>query len=272
MKIDLIGKYKQEPYSLMQKLISESAYCLSKKHYIKGIFEIDITNARKLIKQYRIDTGIKLSFNTYMIKCISLILEMDKSIHALRKNDTLVIFDDVDICLIMEIIVGGKRVPRNWVLRKVNEKNLQQINEEIENAKKVNEEVEKTITDDSSYKTIRRMFLLPKFIRILIWKNISNNPFVIKKMLGTVGFTSVAMFIKTSGWALLTRSFYSLHFILGSVSKKPVFVENNLENHSFISISVLFDHDVIDGAPATRFISKLSALIENGDILKINKV
>jgi len=46
----------------------------------------------------------------------------------------LITFDDVDICITMEIELHGTRVPRNFVLRKVSEKNLDQVNDEIENA------------------------------------------------------------------------------------------------------------------------------------------
>ncbi len=265
--MDHIGKYKKEKYTFFRKLIAESQSCLFRKHYIKGIFEIDVTECRKNIKKYRTQNNQSLSLLAFIMKCIGIAIEENKTIQALRKNDTLITFDDIDISLTMELEIDGKKVPRNHIIRKVNEKTLLQISDEIEAVKRQNKEVtEESISSDPDYKKIKRLFLLPSFIRRLIWKKIANDPFMIKKMLGTVGCTSIAMFIKTSGWAELTRSFFSIHFIIGSISKKPVLVDGKIQNRHYLSVSVLFDHDVVDGGPATRLISRISALVEKSDL------
>lgn len=58
---------------------------------------------------------------------------------------------------------------------------------------------------------------------------------------------------------------------ISTVLKKPVLVDNEMENHEFLSVSVLFDHDIVDGVSATRFISRLSSIVEKGNILRIMK-
>jgi hypothetical protein len=40
--------------------------------------------------------------------------------------------------------------------------------------------------------------------------------------------------------------------------------EGRIEPHEILHLTVMFDHDVIDGTPAARFVSRLVALIESG--------
>jgi pyruvate/2-oxoglutarate dehydrogenase complex dihydrolipoamide acyltransferase (E2) component len=41
-------------------------------------------------------------------------------------------------------------------------------------------------------------------------------------------------------------------------------VEGLIEAREILNLTVLFDHDVVDGAPATRFVRRLLELIESG--------
>jgi pyruvate/2-oxoglutarate dehydrogenase complex dihydrolipoamide acyltransferase (E2) component len=57
---------------------------------------------------------------------------------------------------------------------------------------------------------------------------------------------------------------HNLCFALGSIVKKPWVVENEIEIRDILHMTVLFDHDVVDGAPATRFIMRLVDRIQKG--------
>ena len=41
-------------------------------------------------------------------------------------------------------------------------------------------------------------------------------------------------------------------------------MDGNLEIREYLNMTISIDHDVIDGAPATRFASRLKELIEGG--------
>jgi pyruvate/2-oxoglutarate dehydrogenase complex dihydrolipoamide acyltransferase (E2) component len=41
-------------------------------------------------------------------------------------------------------------------------------------------------------------------------------------------------------------------------------VDGRIEIREFLCLTLSFDHDIIDGAPAARFTSRLKALIESG--------
>jgi pyruvate/2-oxoglutarate dehydrogenase complex dihydrolipoamide acyltransferase (E2) component len=82
---------------------------------------------------------------------------------------------------------------------------------------------------------------------------------------GTVFVTSVGMFGKgQSGWGISTTP-HSLGLVVGSIAWKPAVVEGRIEPREILNLTVLFDHDVVDGAPATRFVRRLLELIERGE-------
>ena len=83
-------------------------------------------------------------------------------------------------------------------------------------------------------------------------------------MMGSVGVTAVGMFGQGhSGWGLYPTR-HSLDLVVGSIASKPAVVEGRIEPRQILNLTVAFDHDVIDGAPAARFVKRLVELIESG--------
>jgi pyruvate/2-oxoglutarate dehydrogenase complex dihydrolipoamide acyltransferase (E2) component len=66
-----------------------------------------------------------------------------------------------------------------------------------------------------------------------------------------------------SGWGLETTR-HSLDLVVGSTAWKPAVVEGRIEPREILNLTVVFDHQIIDGAPAARFTRRLVELIESG--------
>ena len=66
---------------------------------------------------------------------------------------------------------------------------------------------------------------------------------------------------KAAGGLLPQRM--SSHWSWG-IAWKPAVVEGRIEPREILHLTVVFNHDVIDGAPATRFTRRLVELIESG--------
>jgi pyruvate/2-oxoglutarate dehydrogenase complex dihydrolipoamide acyltransferase (E2) component len=83
-------------------------------------------------------------------------------------------------------------------------------------------------------------------------------------MAGTVGISSVGMFGKGhGGWGISTGT-HGLDLVVGGTARKLTEVADRIEPRDLLSLTIIFDHDVIDGAPAARFTRKLVELIESG--------
>jgi pyruvate/2-oxoglutarate dehydrogenase complex dihydrolipoamide acyltransferase (E2) component len=71
------------------------------------------------------------------------------------------------------------------------------------------------------------------------------------------------MFGEHSGWGVAPNG-HTLDLVVGSISRKPAVVEDRIEPREILNLTVVFDHDVVDGAPAARFAERLVDLIESG--------
>ena len=91
----------------------------------------------------------------------------------------------------------------------------------------------------------------------------SNTKFFIENA-GTVSVTALGMFGKNlTGWAIPFSS-NTLNVAVGGIKEKPVLEDGKLVNYDFLNISIQIDHKIVDGAPATRFVSRFAELVENG--------
>jgi hypothetical protein len=77
-----------------------------------------------------------------------------------------------------------------------------------------------------------------------------------------ISFTA-GMIGNVKGW-VIPVSFLPVCFALGSIVKKPGVFKERIEVREYLQMTILIDHDVIDGAPAARFVTRLTDLIESG--------
>ncbi|HXZ05929.1 MAG TPA: 2-oxo acid dehydrogenase subunit E2, partial [Ktedonobacteraceae bacterium] len=102
-----------------------------------------------------------------------------------------------------------------------------------------------------------------KFIWPILWWMLGRYPRVQKKYGGTVCLSSVGMFGKGAGWGIPITE-HALDLTLGGIAEKPGIVDGQIAVREYLCITLSFDHDVIDGAPAARFTKRLQELIESG--------
>jgi pyruvate/2-oxoglutarate dehydrogenase complex dihydrolipoamide acyltransferase (E2) component len=81
--------------------------------------------------------------------------------------------------------------------------------------------------------------------------------------MGNVAITSIGMIGKVNGW-FIPISVHPICFGIGRIAKKPVVVIDKIEIREVLNMTILLDHDVVDGAIMARFISRLSENIEKG--------
>lgn len=81
--------------------------------------------------------------------------------------------------------------------------------------------------------------------------------------IGTIGVTAVGMFGRSGGWPLPIPNVHSLVVAVGGISRKPRYTGegDDLEPRDMLDLTLMFNHDVIDGAPAARFSARLIELM-----------
>jgi pyruvate/2-oxoglutarate dehydrogenase complex dihydrolipoamide acyltransferase (E2) component len=235
-----------------------------RKHHIAGLLEVDVTEAIAQIRKLRAE-GREISFFAWMVKAISTAIVANRYIHALtgRKHHT-VVFEDIDISIMLEKVVEGNRVPLPLLIRKTNEKTEEAIYAEIQEAQSQNikDESDYVLTENKLPRTLMRLYYtLPQWVRLSLIKQILINPHRTKAMMGTAIITSVGTAGHVSGW-IIPKAMHNLCFALGPIAKKPWVVANRIEIRDILHLTVLVDHDVVDGAPAARFVARLLGRIQ----------
>ncbi len=253
--------YRKERVPKSRKLIIESCDYALGKHRMLGLFEADVTEARKKLHKYKVQTGESISFTGWIAACVGKAVGEHKQVHALMIGKHFVIFDDVNINVLIETVIEGRPYPINYILKSANTKTVMEINREIREAQKKREE---DYTEAEENRGIKILLSSPKFLRdLLFWRKVRKDPLFIKERMGTVALTSIGRFAQSGGWAI-PLGLHALNIAVGGISEKPGFVGDQVEKRQYLSLTVTLDHDVVDGAPATRFVARLVELLEEG--------
>ena len=227
------------------------------KHTVHGLVEFDITRPREAIRHHKAQTGETLSFSAFFLACLGKAIDMNKHMHAYRNwRNRLIIFDEVDVNTLFEVEVDGKKTIRPHILRGVNKKTFREIHQEIRAYQQEHKSSQES-------KFIEWFVLLPGFARRLFLWVLFRDPQLIKEYYGTVLVTSIGMFGAGSGWGIPVPN-HTLQLTLGGIAEKPGIFEDRIQVREYLSVTISFDHDIIDGAPAARFTQRLKELIESG--------
>lgn len=260
-----IGEYESKTFPLSRISTFDVVAVGLEKHHIKALIELDVTEARKKISVLK-KQHVKVSFTAWLIKSISEAVKEFNQIHGVKKGKRkVIIFEDIDISILIEREIQGQKVPLPYVIRKTNEKSIEQIYEEIETGKNlpISDSGDNVLGERKNAGLMKLYYMLPGFVRRLALKYIIQNPFLTKQTMGTVVVTAVGMAGRINGW-VIPVGIHPLCFAIGSIVKKPGVVEDRIEIREHLYMTVLVDHDIIDGAPAVRALSKLTKMIENG--------
>lgn len=235
-----------------------------KKHHIKFLLEIDVTKARELFQKIKVRDGKSLSFTAWLVKCISIAVSEHREANAFLKNSkAMLIFNDIDVSIMVEKEYDGCNVPLPYVIRNTGSKNITDIHNEIRKAKQYTAGEDNIVIGQGYNKFCTKIFLsLPAAIRRLVWKLFLLKPYTAKKNMGSVMLTSIGMCGSLDGWIIPT-SIHPLCFAVGTITKKPGVLNDKIAVREYLKMTALIDHDVMDGAPAARFLSRLDELLKN---------
>lgn len=232
-----------------------------RKNIINLLFEADITAVRRQLTRHGEKTGERVSLTTFIAKSLACAIDEDKLMHAYRHGKSkLVLFDDVDLSVMVERDIEDGRLPVAQIVRGANRKGMDDINRELQAAKA------SPLGEDGPMSALEKYFFeLPSPLRKVVWFFIRRDPYLFKQVAGTVGVTSMGM--HASGQAVLIPiTPMTLTLSIGSIGTRLVPENGALAEREFIQLNLGADHDIIDGAPLLRFADRLKKKLETGSI------
>ena len=258
------GPYHVVDLSPGRRLMINMLNLSGPKHSMYGLLEVDVTVARQFIAEHKARTGETLSFTGFLTLCLARAVDEDKSVQAyLKGRKQIVLFEDVDVGLMIERKIGEKHALMGYVIRGANHKTYLEIHQEIRSVQS-----EPVPPDRGLPPLFRSAMLLPwplsRLVNALFNMIMRRDPTIPVSMGGTVCITAIGMFGEGhSGWGIFPVTAV-LGLVVGSIARKPAVVEDRIEPREILHLTVVFDHDLIDGAPAARFTRRLVDLIESG--------
>jgi pyruvate/2-oxoglutarate dehydrogenase complex dihydrolipoamide acyltransferase (E2) component len=251
--------YQVVPYPKMRRLEAIAYRSVGRTPMMHGLIEVDVTIARAHLRDHKVKTGESLSFTAFLIACLAKAVDEYKAVQAHRKGSKhLILFEEVDVYTPVEREVAGQKQIMPTIIRAANRKTVREIHQEIRAA-----QVQDVAKAWEGFKALHWpwLLLLPAF-RVMLWIA-ERSPQVWKKYRGTVALTTVGMFGKGAGWGI-PLSDHSLWMTVGGIGEKPGVVDGHIAIRDYLSLTISFDHEMIDGAPAARFTERLKELIESG--------
>jgi pyruvate/2-oxoglutarate dehydrogenase complex dihydrolipoamide acyltransferase (E2) component len=241
------------PYPKIRRFMAAEFRASQHTPMIHGLIEVDVTRARAHLREHKAKTGEALSFTAFLIACLAQAVEEHKAVQAFRLGSKrLILFDEVDVLTYIERGVA----PMPYIILAANRKTVREIHHEIRTA-----QVQDVAQVAVGFKLVQ--YLPTLLFRFLLWM-LKRDPRQMKKYVGTVALTSVGMFGNGAGWGIPPATPPSLWVTVGGIGEKPGVVDGQIAIRDYLSLTISFDHDIIDGAPAARFTQRLKDLIESG--------
>ncbi len=233
------------------------------RHHGVALLEIDVTRARTLLRSRKRSGDSSISFLAWLAKSVASSLARHPAVHAVRTGRRRIAqLPDVTASLLVEREVDGRRVPLPFVVRSADSRALAEIEGEIAAARTTPVDPRTVIVGGRARSLLGALYCaLPGFVRRGVLKRAIESPRRVHRTMGSVVITSIGMGGRVRGW-FIPRTLHPVCIGVGSVAPKASVINGTIEAREVLHLTVLVDHDVVDGAPAARWISDLARALE----------
>jgi pyruvate/2-oxoglutarate dehydrogenase complex dihydrolipoamide acyltransferase (E2) component len=263
---DPIGRYTIVVPSLDRQLAIDAFAAIPSGHPMVAAMELDVTAALSAIADLK-RKGDRVSLFAFIVRSIAVAISEHPDLNLVRHGKRLVRFEDVDVSVPVEVHTDDGSVPREVVIRRAQQRTVQEIYAELERARTRHRKTGETSDEDRwARKLMRSVVWLPSFVRIGLMRFLIHDAFRVKARAGTTLVTSVGKFASVPGFQFtFSTGPRAAVFVVGSVVDKPWMHRGQIVPRSVLSLSVMVDHDLVDGAPAARFAHRVQELIESAE-------
>ncbi|HSF79909.1 MAG TPA: 2-oxo acid dehydrogenase subunit E2 [Anaerolineales bacterium] len=254
--------YRVLPFTMSRRMVAASATVGREQNNIQTLIEVDISEPRRFIREHRQRTGEKLSLTAYVVTCLAQTVAEHPNLNAFRKGRHLILLEDITISVQVEREIAGEIVPEPIGVRLAQTKTYRQIHEEIRAAQEHGEDGFGGLSGTDWIRFIPD-FLFTTFIRL------ASRNLAMMQRFGAVGVTAIGMFGNKNQalWAIPLVGGATVAVAVGGIVERPCARDGRLETREHLCLTVSFNHDVVDGAPAARFLKSFSNLLTSGELL-----
>jgi pyruvate/2-oxoglutarate dehydrogenase complex dihydrolipoamide acyltransferase (E2) component len=249
-----------EPFPSSRRLVTSAVRAGRRIIPMHGLIDIDVTAALDLLAAHE----PPLSVTAFFVASVGRAAARYPQVHAYREwRGRLVQHRHVDVQTLIEVSTGQGPFGLVHVVRDADVRSVASISAELRAVKADH----RTTSAGQLLDTVAPLAgRIPGFFRVMY--ALMSRSRRIHRATGTVQVTAVGMFGGGGGFAIAPPTLASLLIVIGGISKRPYAVEGQVVVRDIVDLTVTVDHNVVDGAPATRFTAELRRLIRTAAVLQ----
>lgn len=287
--------YTVRPISLERSLVVDAGYLSHRRHIIYALVTVDVTRVRPVLRRQQ------WSLTAYIVSSLGRAIAADPTVQGYRESagwsgggcgsHHLVVFDNVDVVTMIEPAPGQVAIPH--VIRNANRRSVADITDEIRSVQR-RPEASPQYHHGRGRKSHNMTLLaprLPRWMRMMFYDWVRRHPHQLKRIMGTVIVTSVGMFGQEAGggggFGIGFLPLHTLGVTVGGISTQLTAASAAVAPHDddesggdedsprssqtqeYLHLTLAFDHDVVDGAPAARLTQRLMHIMESWELLSM---
>lgn len=222
-----------------------------------GLIEVDVTRAIQKLE------GTDLSFTAFVVASVARAAARHPEVHAYRDwLGRIVTHGYVDATTLIEVETDDGKFPLAHLIRDADVRDVADITEEIRN-------VSQDHTATVGGNRLTRFAPMAGRVPGLAWVmyQVMSRSTRLRAMSGTMAISSIGMFGGGPGHGIGFPTVLSLSVLVGGRTRRPVVDNGQVAVGETLDLTVTFDHNIVDGAPAARFVADLRHLLTTAALL-----
>lgn len=218
-----------------------------------GLVEADLTEPLRLMGEHRARCGERLSVSGYVAGCLARTLAEFPELNAFRRGRSLVILDDIIVVVLLERGADGESSIGYLPIHHADTKSVAEITREIR---------AEQASPPRVYAGQRLLDRMPRPLIPLVMRLITRKNIAWALRFGTAGVNNTG-FGDLPGWGF-APGVGTVAVTIGGITRRT------LPDHTercTAHLTLAFDHDVVDGAPAARFAVRLLDQLASGRLI-----
>lgn len=221
--------------------------------HVHLLADVDATALRRA----RAAATERTSYVSYVVKTAADVIAQDRDARSILRDGPrprLATVDDVHAKVLFDKTVDGQRCVLSGSVPDAQKLGVADIQQVLDEHKKDD------LTPDGPFSQVRKLQSLPLPLARLLYKTVLRDPRRRARLQGTFSVTSVG---HTQVRAILPMIGGTLGFGIGTITDTPVVRDGQVVVRPVFTLSLTFDHRVVDGALAADLLAQVKHGLEN---------
>jgi len=254
MAVERPRRVQVRPFPSNRRLVTAAMRAGRRMAPMVGLVDVDVTKANRLLAA----SEPPLSLTAFVVASVARAAAAHPEVHAYRNwRGQLVTHQHVDVTTMIEIPTAQGPFGLPHVLRDADVRDVPDLTAELRGVKR-------QPSASGSGRWLERAAPAATHIpgAVDAMYAVMARSVAVRQRIGTVAVTAVGMFAGGGGFGLTPPSLMTLEVVVGGMAQRPRAVNGQVEIRDVLDLTLVIDHNVVDGAPATRFGAELRELIE----------